>query len=192
MTMGIYLISDSLSQKVYVGASISLEERLAVHKRRLEQGSHPNKRMQEAFDPEHFSFAILEEVESEELIKQREGFYIELFKSYEEESGFNLTAYSGYSARRSRTQVDPLGTLKAYQEQLEHLRMSLREKLIETHSLKQEVLDLKTENKRLIGKHDDLVRKINRSPIIKQALIQHKKEEDEKAARALEDMTVLR
>lgn len=188
MAKGIYLISDSFSQKVYVGASINLEERLAVHKRRLEQGSHPNKRMQEAFKPEHFSFAILEEVDSEDLIKEREGFYIELFKSYDEELGFNLTAYSGYSARRNRTQSDPLATLELYKEQVELLKMVVTNKIYENESLKKQLSAIRVDNRDLNEKYYDLLNQINTNPFINEALERRRVEQKEKAMKALEDV----
>lgn len=56
---GVYLIRCSLSDKVYVGSSIHIEHRLAVHRRALASGKHVNRKLQAAWNKhgsESFSF----------------------------------------------------------------------------------------------------------------------------------------
>jgi hypothetical protein len=60
---GIYIISCSISKKVYIGHSTGLKRRWSTHKNRLRANKHKNSHLQAAWNlykEDSFSFAILE------------------------------------------------------------------------------------------------------------------------------------
>lgn len=70
MTTGIYKIQNTVNNKVYIGASIHIEERFRQHLNELRKGTHANRYLQSAFDnygESSFEFSIVEVCTSEEL-----------------------------------------------------------------------------------------------------------------------------
>jgi group I intron endonuclease len=68
---GVYEIRNVKTGKRYVGSSINIPKRLATHKRRLSNGSHTNKHLQNAWDlygEEFFEFNVLAILERCELL----------------------------------------------------------------------------------------------------------------------------
>lgn len=63
MKSGIYLIVNNNNGRVYVGQSKNIKARIAVHKRKLKSGIHPNNYMMNDYNKyfgENFKFEILE------------------------------------------------------------------------------------------------------------------------------------
>ena len=92
MTCGIYLISNLINNKIYVGQSINIEKRWTQHKRELRNNIHENKRLQNAWNKygeENFEFSIVEECDINQL-NQREIYWISKFNSCV--NGYNLTS----------------------------------------------------------------------------------------------------
>ena len=100
---GIYKITNVINKKIYIGQSIDIYTRWATHKSELNNNRHHNSYLQRAwnkYDEGNFSFDILEECK-EELLDERECYYIELFNSTNSEYGYNLV--SGGSKNRKFT-----------------------------------------------------------------------------------------
>lgn len=92
MDSGIYLIKNILDDKVYIGSSINLKSREYKHFWMLKKGIHDNQHLQNSynkFGEETFKFEILENCE-DELLVERENYYIEKYKSIDSKFGFNL------------------------------------------------------------------------------------------------------
>lgn len=82
--IGIYLIRNTINNKVYIGQSTDIERRWVEHKRKYSLEKNKNIILYKAFKKyglDNFSFEILEECKEEEL-NERETFYIGLYKSY--------------------------------------------------------------------------------------------------------------
>lgn len=82
---GIYKIVNLIDNKVYIGSSINVENRLKVHFRALEKNRHKNRHLQCAFNKfgvECFSWKVMEFCSLETLL-EREQFYIDLYKGFE-------------------------------------------------------------------------------------------------------------
>lgn len=91
MISGVYVITNSVSAKVYVGSSKDIDARFKRHMRELEEGRHHNSRMQNDFNiygPKVFSMSLLEEIESD--LKNREDFYIKELDA--KASGYNIAS----------------------------------------------------------------------------------------------------
>ena len=91
MTCGIYLITNTVDGKQYVGVSQYIEGRWDSHRSDLQRGKHHARRLQQAWS-EHgeaaFQFSILEACGTDEF-SRKEPFYIEKFRSNDPEYGYN-------------------------------------------------------------------------------------------------------
>ena len=90
---GVYAIRNTLNGKVYIGSTITpFYKRWQCHKKRLRRGVHHSKHLQSSWDKygeDNFQFEIIE-VTSPEKCREREGFYIALYKSLNPEYGYNV------------------------------------------------------------------------------------------------------
>lgn len=91
---GIYSLKHKNSGKVYIGQTKNLWNRLMVHDCQLKKGTHPNKKLQKAYNQSpDIEIEILEEfdktIESKQMLKM-EDLYIKMFDATNEEKGFNV------------------------------------------------------------------------------------------------------
>lgn len=89
---GIYLITNKIDNKHYVGLSINCLERFSKHKSLLRRCKHHNQHLQSAWDKygeESFVFEILEE-HNNEYLHSFENFWCNLLDSHNREFGYNI------------------------------------------------------------------------------------------------------
>ena len=88
---GIYRIGNTINNKSYIGSTWkSFRSRWQQHLSKLNLNKHHSKELQNAFNKygtDCFFCEVLEIVESEDLLLERETFYIEKFDSYK--NGYN-------------------------------------------------------------------------------------------------------
>lgn len=92
MGVGIYSIICKPTGKVYVGQSKNIKLRKSQHLSKLMVGQHYNTYFQNAFNKygrDNFSFRVLENCK-EEILTEREEFWINFYNSNKAEYGFNL------------------------------------------------------------------------------------------------------
>lgn len=99
--IGIYLITNNVNQKKYVGQSNNIERRTKEHLRSAQPDKYSKKNERDSKTPIHlamqkygiqnFSFSILEECSVEQL-NEREKYWIKYFQSNNKEKGYNLTS----------------------------------------------------------------------------------------------------
>lgn len=106
MTSGIYKITNTSNGYVYIGASMEIEARLAVHRQALRCGRHDNPLLQRAWDEcgeSAFAFRILEKIADPELIKQREFHHLQRLRIASEKwpecHDYNRTYSSNFRVR---------------------------------------------------------------------------------------------
>lgn len=95
--IAIYKIINLINNKVYIGSSINLEIRLKNHKAKLRNNHHSNQYLQRSWDKygeNNFKFEIIEECKKEEIIN-KEQYWIDYYKSYDENNGYNLSPTAG-------------------------------------------------------------------------------------------------
>jgi hypothetical protein len=96
MGCGIYKITNTKNNKVYVGSSIEIEKRREKHFWMLKKGIHDNKFLQSSFNRdgnENFIFEIIEFCDFEVLVN-KENYYITEYKSNNMKFGYNLCMVS--------------------------------------------------------------------------------------------------
>jgi group I intron endonuclease len=99
---GVYIIQNTIDQKVYVGASKDTYNRLCHHKWKLRANKHTNSHLQNAYNKygEHsFEFDILEDCE-ERFVYSQENYWCNLLDSHDRKHGYNIdpTAPNGKQA----------------------------------------------------------------------------------------------
>lgn len=106
---GIYLIKNTINGKVYVGSTSNLYRRLRFdHYGSLKQGRHKNPHLQASWDKygeQYFEFSVLELTEECPIILlEREKYYLDLFKSFISEFGYNknMIPNSSIGLKRSK------------------------------------------------------------------------------------------
>jgi len=89
---GIYIITNILNNKKYIGFTSNFENRRNAHKSNLLSNNHPNTHLQRAYDKygkENFIFEIFEEC-SEEILPEREDYWMKLFDLTNDKYGYNI------------------------------------------------------------------------------------------------------
>lgn len=92
-TQGIYKIKNKINEKYYLGSSNSCERRKVSHLSQLRRGIHTNSYLQNAWNKygeENFIFEIIEVVDgSQIMLLEREQYYLDTLKPYNENVGYN-------------------------------------------------------------------------------------------------------
>ena len=91
---GIYAIVNKINNKRYIGSSKNIKHRWKQnHIPSLKFQNHHNRHLQSSWDKygeNNFYFEILEEC-PKNILLEREGYWIEKYRSWEREYGYNLT-----------------------------------------------------------------------------------------------------
>jgi len=94
---GIYKIENLITNKVYIGSSVNIDDRWSRHRGDLVKGKSCSPKLQNSYNKhgfENFEFSILEECDIDNLI-EREQYYIDMYNSYNE--GYNCCPLAGNS-----------------------------------------------------------------------------------------------
>lgn len=95
---GVYRIVNNVNDKLYIGSSIHVDRRFAEHIWALRRNKHGNIHLQRAWNAygeESFEFELIELVEdSEDLLIQREQYWIDYYRAYDINIGYNISHYA--------------------------------------------------------------------------------------------------
>lgn len=114
---GIYIITNTISKKIYIGQAVNLSNRWSGHKQALRRGNYCNTHLQRAWNKygeSAFEFKVLVYVENTSWLDHFEDKFIEEYKSYDRKIGYNvLKSGRGYTdeSREKQRQTklkDPL------------------------------------------------------------------------------------
>lgn len=102
MLSGIYIITNILRNKVYIGRSKNWKKRLNQHKLDLIKQRHPNDHLQNSFNVdalENFTFELLEEYPVE-FLPSMENWWCNMLNAHNREYGYNIEPTSPYGMIR--------------------------------------------------------------------------------------------
>lgn len=94
MSMGIYKITCLPTGKCYIGKGSDANKRYSDHRNKLKRNNHYNPYFQNAwikYGAENFVFEIIELIEEEKHLIEREIHWIKEYGSYDRKLGFNMT-----------------------------------------------------------------------------------------------------
>lgn len=102
---GIYCIRNIASHKCYVGSAVNIKRRWQEHRAYLKGGYHHSRHLQRAWDlhgAENFSFEVVEIVENNSDLVEREQHWIDLLQAFGKQ-GYNVSpmARSSLGSKRS-------------------------------------------------------------------------------------------
>lgn len=89
--IGIYKIENKVNGKVYIGQSVNIEKRWNAHRCELLRNAHYNEHLQRSWNKygeDKFDFILIEECEETEL-NDKEIYWIDYYRSCEEQFGYN-------------------------------------------------------------------------------------------------------
>ena len=107
---GIYKIENLVNGKIYIGQSKQIRQRWTEHKKELRHNRHRNEYLQRAWNKygeDNFKHEILE-LCSEEELDEKECYYINLYKTFDNDNGYNLTSGGGRRKEYSKSTREKL------------------------------------------------------------------------------------
>lgn len=100
--MGVYIIKNLKTKKVYVGSTTDLHKRKAEHFRDLERDKHHCKHLQRSFNlynSKYFIFCVLEYVYSANILLEREQQWFRYYGVGDHARSYNTAKLSGASMK---------------------------------------------------------------------------------------------
>ncbi len=94
----IYKIQNIIDNKVYIGSAVDFIKRFRQHKCKLAKNQHHSKHLQYSWNKygeNNFKFDIIELVEDPKKLVEREQYWIDYYKSYAHEFGYNIVPTAG-------------------------------------------------------------------------------------------------
>lgn len=94
---GIYKILNTYNNKIYIGSSVNLYNRLHTHANNLKRNIHKNNHLQcswNKYGASYFIFDVIEYVQDTNKLIEREQFWMDYFKSYDDNFGYNIDKFS--------------------------------------------------------------------------------------------------
>jgi group I intron endonuclease len=98
---GIYIITNLVNSKVYVGSSINIADRIHCHQSHFRSKIHHNKHLLAAviqYGIENFSFELWEKCDVK-ILQTREAYWISAFNASDKEFGYNNSTDTNCPAR---------------------------------------------------------------------------------------------
>lgn len=96
----IYSITNKQNGKIYIGSAVQRFSRWAVHKKGLRNNNHSNRHLQRAWNKygeNSFTFDVIEDVPDKNMLLEREQYWMDHYKSYDDRYGYNIAKIAGSS-----------------------------------------------------------------------------------------------
>lgn len=108
---GIYLITNIINGKIYVGSSVRIKERMNTHISHLKNNRHGNRYLQNSWNKygsDNFSFSIIEIIKNEDKLIEREQYWIDKLTACDKNIGYNILPIAGTTAGRIQSDDEKL------------------------------------------------------------------------------------
>lgn len=122
---GVYIIQNKVNNKVYIGASRDVYNRLCMHKWKLRINTHHNLHLQSAFNKygeDNFVFDTLEDCK-EEFIFSQENYWCNMLNSHNKVYGYNIDPTS------------PIGKIAVSEETKDRMSMGAEKRPIVAYTI---------------------------------------------------------
>ena len=139
---GIYSFINKTTGKRYIGQAAYMMGRKGNHLLHLRRNDHDNSYFQNAFNKygeEDFTFEILEEVpkledgtNDRDKLTEREQYWMDFYKSYEEEFGYNINPSASMNYMSGRTHTPEARKKISDAAKLRTISQETRDKIAET------------------------------------------------------------
>ena len=99
MVCGIYKITCTINNRIYIGSSMNIQQRWTTHKRELNNNEHDNMFLQRdwnRYGEENFTFEILEECEFGTQYTVEQKYLNELKPFFKDGTGYNIKRDTGF------------------------------------------------------------------------------------------------
>lgn len=108
----IYVIKNTINNRMYVGCSTNYSERMNVHFRNLRGQRHPIDEMQDDFNKygeKAFVCQIIRECYDKKEASRVEAFYMSLLKTHDHAHGYNYKDKkgTGWKAEKCKLRISP-------------------------------------------------------------------------------------
>lgn len=109
MTQGIYKITNTINDNIYIGKSINIEQRFKEHINMLQNNKHHAYKLQEFYNKHKHkklfsvNLEIVEVIENEKYLDAREQHYIKQYNSHQ--NGYNSIGYEGNSTHTKKKET---------------------------------------------------------------------------------------
>ena len=143
---GVYKITNTKTNKVYIGSSVNIGSRWSDHKYSLRRNKHYSTHLQESWNKygeDSFTFEVIEEVQNADDLRIREQHYIDTEKPFLRDRGFNCfpSASGGLGYKHSEESKRKIGEAHKGKTISEETRRKMSEahkgiKLSEEHKRK--------------------------------------------------------
>ncbi len=90
----IYSITNLVNHKRYIGSAAFFDKRMGTHVSKLNSKTHWNIHLQQAWNKygkDNFKLEVIEMVDSQTSLIEREQYYIDLFQSCDRKNGYNIS-----------------------------------------------------------------------------------------------------
>lgn len=115
---GIYKITNTVNQKIYIGSATKLLSRKSEHFHYLKNNKHHSRKLQNSFNKygiDNFCFDIIEYIEDKTKLIEREQYYLDLLNPY-----YNICKFAGSTLglKKSKESIEKskIGYLKLISE----------------------------------------------------------------------------
>lgn len=160
---GIYKISFTCCDKVYIGSSVHLLKRKQEHFRTLKKQEHFNQYLQRAFDKNGEEKCHIEFIEFCEVkdLREKEQYWINFYESYKKDKGYNLvkdvteigTRGYKYTPEQLEKHVKILEEKCWSKKRKDFKFLSPEDELVEIHGLRQFCFKNKLHYKSMLNVH---------------------------------------
>jgi len=94
----IYKITNIINNKIYIGSASFYDKRKGTHISRLRNNTHKNRYLQSSYNKHgenNFKFEIIEYVNSQRQLLNREQYWLDLTECYNRNIGYNISKTAG-------------------------------------------------------------------------------------------------